>query len=40
MHQYCEEGSNFPAKRPEFVDISLDKVKKSDTAKINLKDVS
>lgn len=25
MHQYCEEGSNSPAKRPEFVDISLDK---------------
>jgi hypothetical protein len=40
MHQYCEEGSNSPAKRPEFVDISLDKVKKSDTAKIKLKDVS
>ena len=25
MHQYCKEGSNSPAKRPEFVDISLDK---------------
>ena len=33
MHQYCEEGSNSPAKRPEFVDISLDKVKKSDSEK-------
>ena len=40
MHQYCEEGSNSPAKRPEFVDITLDKVKKSDAAKIKLKDVS
>jgi len=30
MHQYCEEGSNSPAERPEFVDITLDKVKKSD----------
>jgi hypothetical protein len=25
MHKYCKEGSNSPAKRPEFVDISLDK---------------
>ena len=25
MHQYCKEGNNSPAKRPEFVDISLDK---------------
>ena len=33
MHQYCEEGSNSPAKRPEFVDISLDKAKKSDADK-------
>ena len=33
MHQYCEEGSNSPAKRPEFVDIALDKVKKSDAEK-------
>ena len=33
MDQYCEEGSNSPAKRPEFVDISLDKVKKSDSEK-------
>ena len=40
MHQYCEEGSNSPAKRPEFVDISLDKVKNSDAEKIKLKDVS
>ena len=40
MHQYCEEGSNSPAKRPEFVDISLDKAKKSDAAKVKLKDVS
>jgi hypothetical protein len=40
MHQYCEEGSNSPAKRPEFVDISLDKVKKSDAAKIKSEDVS
>ena len=40
MHQYCEEGSNSPAKRPEFVDITLDKVKKTDTEKIKLKDVS
>jgi len=41
MHQYCEEGSNSPAKRPEFVDISLDKVKKSDAEKkIKLKDAS
>jgi hypothetical protein len=39
MHQYCEEGSNSPAKRPEFVDITLDKVEKS-AAKIKLKDVS
>jgi hypothetical protein len=28
MHQYCEEGANSPAKRPEFVDISLDKALK------------
>jgi len=40
MHQYCEEGSNSPAKRPEFVDISLDNVKKSDAAKIKSEDVS
>ena len=41
MHQYCEEGSNSPAKRPEFVDISLDKEKKSDAEKkIKLKDAS
>jgi hypothetical protein len=41
MHQYCEEGTNSPAKRPEFVDISLDKVKKSDAEKkIKLKDAS
>ena len=40
MHQYCEEGSNSPAKRPEFVDITLDKVEKSDAAKIKLKDAS
>ena len=40
MHQYCEEGSNSPAKRPEFVDITLDKVEKSDASKIKLKDVS
>ena len=40
MHQYCEEGNNSPAKRPEFVDISLDKVKKSDAAKIKSEDVS
>ncbi len=25
MHQYCKEGHNSPAKRPEFVDISMDK---------------
>jgi hypothetical protein len=25
MHQYCKEGTDSPAKRPEFVDISLDK---------------
>jgi hypothetical protein len=41
MEQYCEEGSNSPAKRPEFVDISLDKAKKSDAdKKIKLKDAS
>ena len=28
MHQYCEEGANSPAKRPEFVDISLGKALK------------
>jgi hypothetical protein len=34
MHQYCEEGSNSPAKRPEFVDISLDKdIKTPDSVK-------
>jgi hypothetical protein len=25
MHKYCKEGNNSRAKRPEFVDISLDK---------------
>ena len=40
MHQYCEQGSNSPAKRPEFVDISLDNVKKSDAAKIKSENVS
>jgi hypothetical protein len=25
MHVMCEEGHNSPAKRPEFIDISLDK---------------
>ena len=40
MHEYCEEGNNSPAKRPEFVDITLDKMKKSDAAKIKLKDGS
>jgi len=39
MHQYCEEGNNSPAKRPEFVDISLDKDKKSDSEK-KIKDAS
>jgi hypothetical protein len=40
MHQYCEEGANSPAKRPEFVDISLDKALKiPDSGKKNkLKD--
>lgn len=34
MHQYCEEGSNSPAKRPEFVNISLGKdLKISDSGK-------
>ena len=25
MDKYCEEGNNSPAKRPEFVDITMDK---------------
>lgn len=34
MDQYCKEGQNSPAKRPEFVDISLDKgAKMSESGK-------
>ena len=31
MDKYCEEGNNSPAKRPEFVDISMDKAPNSDS---------
>ena len=31
MDKYCEERNNSPAKRPEFVDISMDKAPKSDS---------
>jgi hypothetical protein len=31
MDKYCEEGYNSPAKRPEFVDISMNKATKSDS---------
>ena len=42
MDKYCEEGNNSPAKRPEFVDISMDKAPKSDSdeEKIKVKDES
>jgi hypothetical protein len=31
MDKYCEEGNNSPAKRPEFVDITMDKAIESDS---------
>ena len=38
MDKYCEEGNNSPAKRPEFVDISMDKAPNSDSVETsNLK---
>ena len=42
MDKYCEEGNNSPAKRPEFVDISMDKAPNSDSdeEKIKVKDES
>jgi len=36
LHHFCEEGKNSPAKRAEFVDISLDKnIKRQDPSKQN-----
>jgi hypothetical protein len=42
MDKYCEEGNNSPAKRPEFVDISMDKASNSDSVekKSKVKDES
>ena len=37
MDKYCEEGNNSPAKRPEFVDITMDKDIESKSVKKNYK---
>ena len=37
MDKYCQEGNNSPAKRPEFVDITMDKAIKSESVDKNSK---
>jgi hypothetical protein len=37
MDKYCQEGNNSPAKRPEFVDITMDKAIESESVDKNSK---